>query len=285
MRHSIKKRTRVANGFIYAVLGILSLAWVTPIVYLVIVSFQGEKGAYLDGYILPKTYTLDNYARLFTDTSLFDYPRWFLNTFVVAIFSCIISTFLVLITAYTLSRLRFKARRGIMNAVLVMGMFPGFMSMIAIYHLLKIIGLDKTLVALVLVYSAGAGLTYYICKGFFDTVPRALDEAAILDGATRFQVFYKISLPMSKPIITYTVLTSFMAPWVDFIMSSVILKDNYQNFTIALGLFRMLERENVYQWYTVFCAGAVLVSIPIAILFMIMQKYYVEGATAGAVKG
>ncbi len=285
MKNSMRTRTRVANTVVYIVLSVLAVFWVLPIVYLLISSFRGEPGAYLDGYVMPKTYTLDNYTRLFTDTSLFDYPRWFLNTFIVAVFSCIISTIFVLMVAYALSRLRFRVRRGIMNVALVLGMFPGFMSMIAIYHLVKIIGLDKSLVALVLVYSAGAGLTYYIVKGFFDTIPRALDEAAVLDGATRARIFWSVTIPMSRPIITYTVLTTFMAPWVDFIMASVIMKDNYKNFTIALGLFRMLERENIYQWYTAFCAGAVLVAIPIAILFILMQKNYVEGVTGGAVKG
>ncbi|MDR1571824.1 MAG: sugar ABC transporter permease [Clostridiales Family XIII bacterium] len=281
----MKARARAANTAIYIALAVLAAIWITPIAYLAISSFRAEKGAFLDGYVMPKGYTLGNYVRLFTDTAQFDYPRWFTNTLIVAVFSCIISTAFVLMVAYALSRLRFRMRRPIMNIALVMGMFPGFMAIIAIYHLIKIIGLDKSLVALVLVYSAGAGLGYYIMKGFFDTIPRALDEAAIIDGASRFRIFWQITIPMSRPIITYTALTAFMAPWVDFILASVIMKDNYQNYTVALGLFRMLERENIYSWYTVFCAGAVVAAIPIAILFVIMQKNYVEGVTGGAVKG
>jgi arabinogalactan oligomer/maltooligosaccharide transport system permease protein len=284
-RGGMMARRRAANAAIYAALSVLAVAWVAPVAYLVLSSFRAEKGAFLDGYVMPKGYTLDNYVRLFTDTSQFNYPRWFMNTLIVAVFSCIISTAFVLMVAYVLSRLRFRMRRPIMNIALVMGMFPGFMAIIAIYHLLKIIGLNKSLVALVLVYSAGAGLAYYIMKGFFDTIPRALDEAATIDGASRFRIFWQITIPMSRPIITYTVLTTFMAPWVDFILASVVMKDNYQNYTIALGLFKMLERENIYNWYTVFCAGAVVVAIPIAILFIVMQKNYVEGVTGGAVKG
>jgi arabinogalactan oligomer/maltooligosaccharide transport system permease protein len=263
----------------------MSVLWLLPIFYLLLTSFRAEKGAWLDGYIIPKSFTFDNYIRLFTDTSLFNYPRWFGNTFLVATLSCIISTVFVLFTAYTFSRLRFKMRRPIMNVALVLGMFPGFMSMIAIYNLLKIIGLDKTLAALILVYASGAGLTYYITKGFFDTIPKSLDEAAKLDGASNWRVFWEITIPMSRPIITYTVLTSFMAPWLDFILASVIMKDNYRNYTIAVGLFRYVERENIFNYYTTFCAGAVIVSIPIAILFVLMQKNYVEGVTGGAVKG
>ena len=282
---SMKLRRTIANATVYVLLAVLSIIWLTPIVYLLITSFRGEPGAWLDGYVIPREWTISNFTRLFTDTTQFNFPRWFLNTFVVAIFSCILSTIFVLFTSYAFSRLRFKLRRPMMNVVLVLGMFPGFMSVIAIYHLVKLMGLDQSLVALVLVYSGSAGLSYYIMKGFFDTIPRELDESANLDGCSKWQIFTKITLPLSRPVITYTVLTTFIAPWVDFILANVIMKDNYQNYTIALGLFRMIEREFVYQWYTAFCAGAVLVSIPIAILFLIMQNNYVEGITGGSVKG
>jgi len=285
MIKSMKTRKIVTNTATYVVLGVMSVIWLLPIIYLVITSFRGEPGAWLDGYIIPKQWTIGNYTKLFTETSLFNYPRWFLNTFTVAIFSCLISTIFVLFTSYAFSRLRFRMRRPMMNIVLVLGMFPGFMSIIAVYHLVKLMGLDQSLIALVLIYSGGAGLGYYIMKGFFDTIPQALDESAYLDGCTKWQTFTKIILPLSRPVITYTVLTSFIAPWVDFIVASVIMKDNYNNYTIALGLFRMIERENVTQWYTAFTAGAVLVSIPISVLFLIMQKNYVEGVTGGSVKG
>jgi len=248
-------------------------------------SFRGEPGAWLDGYVIPREWTINNYVRLFTDTQLFNYPRWFMNTLIVAIFSTLIASIFVLFTSYAFARLRFRMRRPMMNIVLVLGMFPGFMSIIAVYHLIGLIGLEQTLAALVLVYSGGAGLTYYIMKGFFDTIPAALDESAYLDGCTKWQTFVKITIPLSRPVITYTVLVAFIAPWVDFIVASIIMKDNYNNFTVALGLFRMLDRENLFQWWTAFCAGAVLVSIPIAALFMIMQKNYVEGVTGGSVKG
>jgi len=285
MIKSMKLRRILSDSAIYTVLSVLSVIWLLPIVYIVITSFRGEPGSWLDGYIMPKIWTIRNYTRLFTDTSQFNYPRWFLNTFVVAVFSCLLSTIYVLFTSYAFSRLRFRMRRPMMNVVLVLGMFPGFMSIIAVYHLIKLIGLDQSLVALVLIYSSGAGLGYYIMKGFFDTIPGALDESAYLDGCTKWMTFKKITLPLSRPIITYTVLTAFIGPWVDFIAASVIMKDNYNNYTIALGLFRMLERENVTVWYTSFTAGAVLVSIPIATLFLVMQRNYVEGVTGGAVKG
>lgn len=281
-----KRNTResVSNTVIYIILSVMSFFWLIPIAWLLIVAFRAEPGAWTP-YIFPKGYTVANFTRLFTDTELFNYPRWFLNTLIVAIFTCLITTVFVLMTSYSLSRLRFKSRRGIMNLGLILGMFPGFMSMIAIYFILKAMGLSQTLLALVLVYSGGAGLGYYIAKGFFDTIPRVLDEAAIVDGANQNEIFWKVVLPLSKPIIIYTVLISFMIPWVDFIFVSVIMKDNYNNYTIALGLYQMLTRENIYKYFTQFCAGAVLIAIPITILFVFMQKYYVEGVTGGAVKG
>lgn len=284
MMKSMKARAKAGNALIYAILSGLSFIWLLPIVWLIMSSFRKEPGAYT-AYIIPKEFTLDNYTRLFTETTLFNYPRWFMNTLIVAIFSCIISTVIVLLTSYALSRLRFKMRKPMMNIALVLGMFPGFMSMIAIYHILKAFGLTQSLIALVLVYSGGAALGYYISKGFFDTIPKAIDESAMLDGASKNTIFWKITLPLSKPIVVYTILMAFIGPWVDFIFVSVIMKDNYQNYTVALGLFQMLSRENIYQYFTRFAAGAVLIAIPITILFIYMQKYYVSGITGGSVKG
>ena len=264
-------------------LTVLALIWITPIVYLFILSLRKEGGAYTT-YLLPKEYTLDNYKLLFTDTSLFNYPRWYANTFLVAVVSCLISTIMILMISYAFSRLRFPSRAKFMNLGLILGMFPGFMSMVAVYHLLKVIGLAQSLFSLVLVYSASSALGYFVAKGFFDTIPRSLDEAATIDGADKNQIFWKIILPLSKPIVVYTALTSFIAPWADFIFVSVIMKDNYDNFTVALGLYQMLSRENIYRYFTRFCAGAVLVAIPITLLFMILQRYYVSGVTGGAVK-
>lgn len=279
-----KARARAANAAIYTVLTLLGVIWLAPIAWLLIKSFQGERGAWLP-YILPREFTLDNYVRLFTETGLFNYPRWYMNTLIVAIFTCIISTLMVLMISYAFSRLRFPSRKKFMNAGLILGMFPAFMTMIAVYHIFKAIGLVQSLTSLILVYSTTAALSYFVAKGFFDTIPRALDEAALIDGASKNAVFWRIILPMSKPVVVYTALTSFIAPWVDFIFASVIMKDNYQNYTLAVGLFRMLERENVYEYFTRFCAGAVLVAVPITLLFIKMQKYYVEGITGGSVKG
>lgn len=280
----MKLRKYGANIAIYTLLIVLGIIWVTPIFFLVLHSFRAEPGATVQ-YLLPKTLTLDNYTRLFTETELFNFPRWYKNTLIVSVASCLLSTLYVLMISYAFSRLRFRGRGAYMKAGLILNMFPGFMSMIAVYFILKAVGLTQSLLALVLVYSGSSALTYYIAKGFFDTIPTALDEAAHIDGASRATIFWRITLPLSKPIIVYTVLMSFMAPWMDYIFASVIMKDNYDNYTVALGLFQMISRENIYYYFTRFCAGAVLVAVPISLLFLFMQKYYVEGVTGGAVKG
>ena len=267
----------------YIILVTLSVIWIAPIAWVILTSFRAETGSYTP-YFWPRSFTLDNYISLFTDTDQFFFFRWFMNTFIVAICSCILSTFYVLSTAFVISRIRFYGRKLYMNILLVLGMFPGFMSMIAVYYILKGIGLTQSLASLVMVYSGGAALTYYVAKGFFDTIPKALDEAAIIDGASKWKVFTKITMPLSRPIIIFTILTSFSAPWMDFIFAKVIMGDNYKNYTVALGLWTMLQREFITTWYTRFAAGAVIVSIPIALLFIVMQKYYVEGLS-GSVKG
>lgn len=281
---SYKARRRAADVAIYTVLIVLAIIWILPIVYLILQSFRAESGAYTS-YIIPKSFTLDNYISLFTQTDMFNYPQWYMNTLIVSVLTCIISTLMILMISYAFSRLRFRIRKAYMNLGLILGMFPGFMSMIAVYYLLKVIGLGQSLASLVLVYSSSAALGYFVAKGFFDTIPRSLDEAATIDGATRNQIFWRIIFPLSKPIIVYTALTSFIGPWADFIFVSVIMKDNYANYTVALGLFQMVSRENIFAYFTRFCAGAVLVALPVSLLFMFLQRYYVSGVTDGAVKG
>lgn len=280
----MSKQKKIKSICLHALLTVLAIIWLVPVFWLVLSSFRAEKGAYT-ATLWPQGFTIDNYIRLFTDTRLFNFPRWFMNTLFVATCSCIITTILTLMVAYVYSRLRFKSRKGLMNISLILGMFPGFMSMIAIYHFMKAVGLAQTLLALILVYSGGAALNYYIAKGFFDTIPKSLDEAARIDGANRHTIFWKIILPNAKPIVVNTAINAFIAPWVDFIFVSVIMKDNYNNYTVAKGLYTMVDKANIYEYYTSFCAGAVLVSIPIVFLFIRLQKYYVAGVTAGAAKG
>lgn len=288
---SMSETRRMGDILSYVTLGVMSVLWIFPIIVIILHSFKVENGAYYKN-IIPDKWTLDNYTRLLRigmsdlekEQAYAQFDKWFLNTLFVAVIVCVISTFFVLAVSYTMSRLRFKMRRTFMNVALILGMFPGFMSMIATYMILKALGLEQTLTALILVYSGGTGLGFYVAKGFFDTIPKAIDEAAWIDGATKFQVFTKITMPLSKPIIVYTVLQSFSGPWMDFIFVNYVMGTKKEKYTVALGLYRMIDTAHIGEYYNQFCAGAVLVSIPLAALFVAMQKYYSEGLS-GAVKG
>lgn len=275
----------IGNAVCYAVLATLGILWILPIAYLVYTALRETPSTGIINTLFPSDLRLGfgNFTRLFADTM---FPKWLLNTLFVATCSCALTTLFILMVSYALSRLKFRLRTPIVNILLVLGMFPGFMSMIAIYFILKAMGLTNSLFALILVYSGSAALSYYICKGFFDTVPKALEEAAYLDGANQLTVFWKIVLPMAKPIIVYTVLTSFISPWCDFIFVNTIISDR-NLYTVSLGLYKMInaERNSFNQNFTVFCAGAFVVGGIIVSLFMSMQRYYVEGITSGAVKG
>lgn len=276
-------RKKLSNGTIYTVLTIMSIIWLIPIIWIILTSFRAEGKAFVQ-YFIPKQFTLDNYAKLFADNGVFPFKKWFMNTLIVAIGSCALSTAINLSVSYVMSRMRFKLRKAYMNLALVLGMFPGFMSMIAVYYVLKAFGLTQSLLALVLVYSAGAATSFYISKGFFDTISREIDEAARIDGATNAQVFTKIVLPLSKPIVVYTALQAFISPWMDYIFANIIMGDNYEKYTVAIGLWYMTEKENIESCFTMFAAGSVCIAIPITILFIWLQKYYVSGVTSGSVK-
>ncbi len=273
--------TRVSPGHI--ILVVLSIIWLFPIAWVVLTSLRAEPGYYVDHFI-PHGFTLDNYINLFKAGSPIPFARWWTNTFIVAAVSCVLNTLIVLMTSYALSRQRFKGRQLLMKAMMVIGMFPGFMSMIAVYNILKGMGIAQNLGALILVNVASSAMGYYICKGFLDTVPKALDEAAHIDGATNFTIFYKIMIPMAKPIIIYQLMSAFIGPWGDYIFPSLLLGDKQQSYTVAIGLKWLTDQQRIESYYTQFAAGAVLVSIPIVVLFSLLQRYYVEGMS-GAVKG
>lgn len=265
---------------------VLAVFWLVPILWLFVTSFSGYKGINT-AHFFPQTWTFDNYKQLFFQSdSIVQYNHWFMNTLIIAIFTCIISTVLVLMVSYAMSRLRFPGRKQIMSFSIILNMFPGVLSMIAVYFVMKSIGLTNSHVGMIIVYSAGAGLGFLICKGFMDTISTSLSEAARLEGASEAKIFWRIIIPLSKPIIVYTVISSFLIPWGDFVFAKLMLNSGISaDQTVALGLFNMLGRSMINKYFSVFCAGGVVVSVPISILFVIMQKFYVEGITGGSVKG
>ncbi len=282
-RHMGLKASRtISNTLIYIILIVMSVVWLIPFICIVLQSFRVES-TWQVGYVVPQQWGWDNYKALWNS----DFKRWYLNTFIIALVVAVLQTVIVLCMSYTLSRFRFKLRDGLMRFMLILGMFPGMLTMIILYRVLKDLGLTQAnaVPGLILVYVASSGMGYYVSKGFFDTIPKSLDEAARIDGATRAQVLTKIILPLAKPIVIYTILTAFMGPWGDFVFARYVSFGTSAGMNVAVGMYSWLQLDQIGQKYTMFCAGGVIVAIPVTILFMCLQKYYVEGVTGGAVKG
>lgn len=270
----------------HVVLTLLSIFWLIPIFWLIATSFSTYPGRNTSRFF-PESWTLNNYVKLLSGAdTVANFPAWFFNTLKIAIACCIVCTLFAIMVAYATSFSRFKARKPMMNIAVTLNLFPGVLSMISVYFILKFLNLTNTHLGLTLVYCAASGLGYLIAKGFFDTVPRSLCEAAKLDGASQARTFFSIIMPLSKPIIVYTVISSFLSPWCDFVFAKMILNDGISDmWTVAIGLYNMLDRSLINSYFSVFCAGDVVISIPISILFVLMQKFYVDGITGGAVKG
>ena len=280
------KKKIIKPVFMNIGMAILAFIWLIPILWLVVTSFSSYKGINTM-HFFPTDWSVNNYIQLFfKPDTVANFPAWFRNSMFIGIFSCIISTLFVLMVAYAMSCMRFKARKTLMSVGIILGMFPGVLSMIAIYFVMKLVGMTDSLVGLVIIYSAGSGLGYLICKGFFDTIPASLREAAKMEGASELSIFARSVVPLSRPIIVYTVINSFLTPWMDFVMAKLMIRSkNPTDWTVAMGLFNLVQRTLVGDYFSLFCAGGVMVAIPISILFVIMQKFYVEGITGGAVKG
>lgn len=288
------KRASV-NIVVYIVLTVVAILWLFPFIYLVMQSLRGDgTGPSLNLWPQDNQFTFQNYIDLFNPNGVqmqegkqtFHFLNWYLNTLLIALIVAAIQTIVILMTSYTLSRLRFKGRQALMKFMLIIGMFPGFLGMIAIYRILQTIGLSTSVFGLMLVYVSGSMMGYYVSKGFFDTIPHSLDEAAMIDGASKNKIFWSIILPLSKPIVINTVLTSFIGPWGDFMMASYLVgRASDKSWTVAVGLQSWVSQANSPYYFTHFCAAGVLISIPIVIMFFFLQKYYVEGVTGGAVKG
>jgi len=287
----LKAKTRLGNIAAYAVIITMCVIWLIPFVCILLESFRVES-TWQVGYVIPKEWGLNNYITLLTKVeagqTMPKFVRWYLNTLIIGAAVAVIQTFTVLCVSYTLSRMRFNGRKFLMNLSLVLGMFPGFVTVIVLYNILSDLGLTGpgAVPGLILVYTASSGMGFHVAKGFFDTISKSLDEAARVDGASRAQVLFQIILPLAKPIVIYTLLTAFMSPWGDFMFASYIAHNTSAGMNVAVGLQSLIGTPSmIMAHYTEFCAGGVMVAIPITILFFCLQKYYVEGVTGGAVKG
>lgn len=279
MRKKVYMGKILDTGVTYIILLVVAFIFFFPCLWLILASFSKSGSIYsFDGFF-PTQYSIATFVKLFTDTTMYNYPKWFFNTLFIAAGSCVLGTFLTIFTAYTMSRFTFKARKPMMKITMVLGMFPSFMGMTVVYLLMTQFGLINHLWGLILIYASGAPMGYLTQKGFFDTIPKSIDEAAKIDGATNFQIFTRINLPLSKPIIVYTALTSFTWPWSDFILPKLLLKEK-NLYTVAVGLMSLDETE-----FARFAAGSVFIAVPIVILYFCLVKNMVNGISEGAVKG
>lgn len=271
--------TAVADcGVTYLILILVAFIFFFPCLWLILASFSASGSIYSFQGFFPSEYSLESFRKLFADTAMYDYPRWFGNSLFIAAVSCILGTFLTILTAYCISRFQFKSRKALMKTTLVLGMFPSFMGMTAVYLLMTQFNFINNHWGLILIYTAGAPLGYMVQKGFFDSIPNSIDEAARLDGATNFQVFCKIHMPLSMPIIVYTALMSFTWPWSDYILPKLLLKTK-DTWTVAVGLMSLGETE-----FSRFAAGSIFIAVPIVILYLFLAKYLINGMVSGAVK-
>lgn len=277
-RNHSNRRTVIDTVFTYIILIAVCVIFFFPVLWLIMASFSKSGSIYdFDGFF-PSSFSFDSFIKLFTDTAMYNYPDWLLNTLIVSVFSSLIGTILVILTAYTISRFEFKSRKTLMKSTLILSMFPSFMGMTAIYLMMVNFGLVNKLWSLILIYSAGAPMGYLVQKGYFDTISNSIYEAARIDGASNHGIFRKITLPLSMPIIVYTALTSFAWPWSDFILPNLLLK-NKDHWTVAVGLMHLGETE-----FTRFASGAIFIAVPIVILYFALSRFLIQGVSSGAVK-
>lgn len=274
----IRPATTIKAVIVYAIVLLISFIFAFPCIWLILSSFNANGSLLtLDGFF-PEAYSFDTFKTLFTEKVEHDYMTWFGNTLFVAGISCVISTVLVLAVSYTMSRYRFKSRKQMMKVTLLLNIFPNFMNMTALFVIMTQFDLINNLWGLILLYSSGATMGFLVQKGFFDTIPSTIYDAATLDGATDLRVFVSITLPLSKPMIVYTALTAFVWPWSDFMLPKLLLPDKSQ-WTVAIGLNWLDESK-----FSIFAAGSVFIAVPIVALYIALSKYLIQGGAAGSVK-
>ena len=274
------KNKIIKTTLIHLELIIVALIVIIPIFWIIMSSFTKGNSLANAGFI-PKKLTIANYKKLFTETN---YVRWFLNSFAVATLNSIFSVFLVVATAWVMSRFKFRGKKFGLMFMLLLSMFPTFLSMTAIYTLFLTLNLIDKPLALVIIYVAGAiPYNVWLVKGYIDGLSKEIEEASYIDGCTYPMTFCKITIPMCKPIIAYCAVSQFMLPWMDYILPNLLLSDDKHK-TLAVGLYTMISgKENSY--FTAFAAGAVIIAVPMTILFLFFQKYLISGIAAGANKG
>lgn len=265
---------------IYIELIVVALIVIYPLIWIVGSSFGSSKGL-ANASAIPEQATLQNYKELFQQTN---YPIWYMNTLKVAAANMLFGVLLSTLGAYAFSRFTFKGKKASLLTILILQMFPAFLTAIAVYMLFLNFGLLDSLTGLVVV-GVAAQLPYniWLLKGYLDNISTSFDEAALIDGASRTQIFVRIILPLASPMITFVAVLQFAAPWMDFILPRLLISSEEKK-TVAIGLYSMISDQTRNE-FTLFAAGSVLVAIPIAVLYILLQKYLINGLTAGGDKG
>ncbi|POF44717.1 sugar ABC transporter permease [Staphylococcus pseudintermedius] len=276
-----KKKVWKAIG-IYGFIAFMFVVILYPLLWTFGISLNPGTTLY-GAKMIPDNATFANYIYLLTDENS-QYLTWYKNTLLVASANALFSVIFVTLTSYAFSRYRFVGRKYGLITFLILQMFPVLMAMVAIYILLNTIGLLDSLLGLTLVYIGGSiPMNAFLVKGYFDTIPKELDESAKIDGASHMRIFFQIMLPLAKPILAVVALFNFMGPFMDFILPKILLR-NPEKYTLAVGLFNFINHQYANN-FTVFAAGAIMIALPISIVFLFLQKYLVSGLTAGATKG
>ncbi|WP_110250311.1 sugar ABC transporter permease [Streptohalobacillus salinus] len=279
---SRKTKNTLEIALMYAIIGVMFVIIIYPLLWAFGMSLNPSSNLY-GASIIPENWSFVHYEWLFTNPRS-NYLTWYKNTLMVSISVAIVGTLLVSFTAYAFSRYRFRGRTYGLYAFLLLQMFPVLMAMVALYILLNTIGLLDSLLGLIIIYIGGnIPMNAFLVKGYFDTLPKELDESAKMDGAGHFRIFFQILLPLAKPILAVVALFNFMNPFMDFILPRIVLRSP-ENFTLALGLFNFVN-DQFSNNFTRFAAGAILIALPIATVYLFLQKYLISGLSAGATKG
>lgn len=279
----VKKKKFLRLLVSYSILVFIVVAIIYPLLWTVGASFN-PGNSLISTSIIPKNPTFDHYRELFAGKESLQYGQWYMNSIKISVFTMIGTVISVSFTAYAFSRFRFKGRKNALTLFLLLQMIPQFSALIALFVLAQLLGLMNSHWLLILLYIGGQiPMNTYLMKGYMDSIPYDLDESAKIDGASNTRIFWQVIMPLSKPMIAVVAMNGFTGPLGDFVMSSVILRTP-ESYTLPIGLYNLVN-EVMGASYTTFAAGAILISIPVAIIFIVLQKNFVSGLTAGGTKG
>ncbi|MFC5465707.1 sugar ABC transporter permease [Lederbergia graminis] len=283
MMTDVKKKKFLRLLVSYSILVFIVVAIIYPLLWTVGASFN-PGNSLISTSIIPKNPTFDHYRELFAGKESLQYGQWYMNSIKISVFTMIGTVISVSFTAYAFSRFRFKGRKNALTLFLLLQMIPQFSALIALFVLAQLLGLMNSHWLLILLYIGGQiPMNTYLMKGYMDSIPYDLDESAKIDGASNTRIFWQVIMPLSKPMIAVVAMNGFTGPLGDFVMSSVILRTP-ESYTLPIGLYNLVN-EVMGASYTTFAAGAILISIPVAIIFIMLQKNFVSGLTAGGTKG